>query len=82
MSEFSKSALKQFRRLPKEEMLRILVELSNYAENQKAMSLILIARMKELEKHVPEDKLKEVNELMNPSKKTEAETSTTSQEKK
>jgi len=59
--------------MPKEEMLRILVELSNYAENQKAMCMILIARMKELEKHVPADKLQEVNKLMNPNKATKTE---------
>ncbi len=64
MSEFSKSALKQFRRMNKEEMLRVLVELSNYAEHQKAMSMILISRMKELEKYVPQEHIETVNKLM------------------
>jgi hypothetical protein len=73
MSEFSKSALKQFRRLPKEEMLRILVELSNYAEEQKAMSMILISRMKEMEQYVSKEDLDKVNKLMKGEKtKTES----------
>lgn len=64
MSEFSKSALKQFRRMNKEQMLKVLVELSNYAEHQKAMSMILISRMKELEQYVSKEDLDKVNKLM------------------
>lgn len=64
MSEFSKTALKRFRQMTKDEMVEMLVKISNYAEDQKASSMILMARLKAIEPLVPADKLDEINKQM------------------
>ena len=52
MSNFSKTALKQLRRLTKNQLFDMVVKISNYAEEQKAASMILMARVSELEKQI------------------------------
>lgn len=75
MTEFSRSALKQFRRMNKEQMVEMLVKISNYAEEQKAMSMILLARMKEMEKYISKEDLDKVNSLMKGENKTDSKES-------
>lgn len=63
-TEFSKSALKRFRQMTKDQMVEMLVKISNYAEDQKAASMILMSRLQSLEPLVPADKLEELNKKM------------------
>lgn len=64
MSQFSKTALKTIRRLGKNQLVEMVVSISNYAENQKAQNMILlgmVAELKEeLKKHQPAEETKDV----------------------
>lgn len=63
MSNFSITALKKFRRMNKDQMVKAIVEVSNYAEQQKAASMLLMARLKQVEGLLSPEQVEQLKKL-------------------
>jgi len=49
---FSKTALKEIRRQTKNQLVEMVVKISNYAEDQKAQNIILLKMVEDLKKEI------------------------------
>lgn len=52
MSEFSKTAIKEIRRQNKDQLVAMVIKISNYAEQQKAQNIILLKMVEELKAEI------------------------------
>lgn len=59
---FSKTAMKMIRRQSKDQLVHQVVQLNNYAENQKAANMLLMYKLKTLDEAVKQ--LSELNEKL------------------
>jgi hypothetical protein len=65
MSDFSKTTVKRLLQLSKPHLVAKLVELSNYAEQQKTTNIILLSAIKELEQKMADNNEKQSKEQVN-----------------
>jgi hypothetical protein len=56
VSDFSKTAMKRIRRMSKNELISMVVQISNYAEQQKAENILLVNALKIMEAQKTENK--------------------------
>jgi hypothetical protein len=54
---FSKTALKEIARQSKNQLLEMVVKISNYAENQKAQNIILLKYVEELKTQLKKESI-------------------------
>jgi hypothetical protein len=66
MSEnFSKTAMKRIKRMTKPELIEMVVSISNYAEGQKAQSMILLKIVEDLKAELAKPALEAQKETEN-----------------
>ena len=53
---FSQGALKRIKRMSKDELVEMVLKLNNYGEDQKAMNIILLKMVTDLQSQVPQPK--------------------------
>jgi hypothetical protein len=57
---FSQTSLKRIARMSKNELITMVISISNYAEQQKAASLLLLGRLEQVNAILTEEQIKQL----------------------